>query len=86
MEESARNGVDQDTIEWMRMGTLAFDSMSCKAKVKFYPHSNELIGFEQGALKEDVLLKELDALDKSSAYVNIRPDITQKLLISIYTS
>ena len=49
------------------MGSLSFDSMSIKNKVKFDPHSNELVGFAEGALKEDVLLRELVALDATTA-------------------
>ena len=41
------------------MGSLAFDFMSIKDKVKFNPHLIKLVGFEQEALSEDVLLKEL---------------------------
>ena len=59
-----KNGANNDSVKWMRMGSLAFDSMSIKSKVKFDPHTNELVDFEEGALKEDVLLKELKALDK----------------------
>jgi len=47
----------------MQIGSLAFDSMLIRDKVKFGPHSRELVGFEQGALKEDVLMHELAALD-----------------------
>lgn len=70
----------------MRIGTMAFDSMSYKAKVKFDLHSHELVGFEQGTLKEDTLLKELVVLDNSPTDVSIRSELTNQLLIFIYTS
>ena len=71
--------------EWMRMGSLSFDSMSIKAKIKFDPHSNELVGFAEGGLQEDVLMKELGELDSSSSQKN-RPDLSQQFLVFIFSS
>ena len=61
------NGSNDDQIIWIHMGSLSFDSMSIEAKVKSKPHTHELVGFSEGAFKEDVLLKELDALDAGSS-------------------
>ena len=72
-----QNGMTDDQIEWMRMGSLSFDSMSIKNKVKFDPNTHELVGFAEGALKEDVLLQELDALDVSDEKKVTRPDLSQ---------
>ena len=85
------NGKSDSSIQWMRMGSLPFDSMSIKNKVKFDPHTHELVGFEEGALKENVLLKELEALDQQSAggtvqKKSLRPDLSQQFLIFVYTS
>lgn len=63
LEESKKKKMDENRSEWMRMGSFAFDSMSIKNKVKFDAHSMELVEFEEGTLKEDVLLKELNVLD-----------------------
>jgi len=64
------NGADENKVEWMHMGSLVFNSMSIKNKVKFDPHSNELVRFKENTLKEDVLLKELNALDTLSSNVD----------------
>ena len=60
-------GKSKSYLEWMRMGSLAFDSMSIKDNVKFDPHTNEIVGFEQGTLKEDVLLRELNDLEQKQS-------------------
>lgn len=79
-----------NTNEWRRVRSLAFDSTWIKANVKFDPHSKELVGFEEGALKEDVLLKELAGLDVESSNPNAkkspRLDLSQQFPIFIYTS
>ena len=87
MDKANENGQSAKKIEWMRMGSLSFDSMSIKNKVKYDPHSNELVGFAEGALKEDVLLSELNALYASSPKKkDLRPDLSQQFLVFIFTS
>ena len=51
-----------------------------KNKVKFNPCSQELVGFEQGTLKEDVLLQGLDALDKQSTDSSGEKEILRQYL------
>jgi len=68
----------------MRMGPLAFDSMSIKSKVKYDPYSNELVGFAERALKEDVLLKELNA--STSNNNDMRPVLAQQFMVFIFIS
>ena len=58
--------------------------MSIKNKVKYDPNSHELVGFAEGALKEDVLLRESDALDVSG--YNKRPVLSQQFMVFIFTS
>ena len=88
-EGKVEEGKGADT-EWMRMGSLAFDAMSIKEKVKFDPHSNELVGFEQGALTENVLLKEMEELDASATQKDelksLRPSLSKQFLIFIFTT
>ena len=94
MKEGKTKGMADCRVEWMRMGSLSFDSMSIMAKVKFDPHSNELVGFQEGALKEDVVMRELDEFDKQqssssntdSARKSIRPDLSQQFLVFIFSS
>ena len=69
----------------MRIGTMAFDSMSYKAKVKFDLHLHKLVGFEKEALKEDVLLKELEGLDNSLTDLSLISKLTQQISIFIFT-
>ena len=57
MSKAKADGGNDSKIEWIRMGYLSFDSMSIKNKVKYNPYSNELVGFAEGGLKEDGLLK-----------------------------
>lgn len=45
-----------------------------------------LVGFEQVALKEDVLLKEINALNYTPSNTNGRPDLSQQFMIFIFTS
>ena len=66
-KERKENGLSKGKLEWMQMGSLTFDSMSIQDKVKFDPHSRELVGFEQGTLKEDVLMHKLAALDSQQS-------------------
>ena len=73
------------------MGSLVFDSMSIKDKVKFYPRKNELVVFELGSLKEDVLLRKLKYLEQPQSTDNndkksTRPGLSQQFLIFIFSS
>ena len=87
MRKAKEDGANDSKLEWMRMGSLSFDSMSIKNKVKYDSHSNELVGFAEGTLKEDVLLKELNALDESSSNSkDLRPELSQQFLVFIFTS
>jgi len=52
-----------DEREWRCMRSSGSDSMSMKKKGKHEAHLIELVGCEEGARKEDVLLQELLALD-----------------------
>ena len=87
IKKARGDGLDNGKIGWIRMGSLSFDSMSIKNKVKFDPHSNELVGFAEGALKEDVLLRELVALDATTAVKKqLRPELSQQFMVFIFTS
>lgn len=70
-------GITDSKIEWMWMGSLSFDSMSIKNKVNFNHHTQELVGFAEGFLTDDVLIQELDALDSSYEIKALRSDLSQ---------
>ena len=88
MNQAEKEG--KKDLEWMRVGSLAFDSMSIKAKVKYDPHSHELVGFEHGALDEDVLLKEMGIVKQipssKADQETERPGLTKQMLIFMFTS
>ena len=85
--EDAEDGSDESKELWTCMGSLSFDSMSIKNKVKSDPNTHELVGFSEGALKEEVLLRELDALDSSSSNTkDLRLALSQQFMVFICTS
>ena len=84
MKTAKDDGKTDRQIEWMRMGSLSFDAMSIKNKVKYDPNSHELVSFAEGALKEDNLLREFDAIDASG--YNERPALSQQFMVFIFTS
>ena len=91
MSEGEKNRMTDSRLEWMRMGSLLFDYMLIKNKVKFDPHTHELVGFNEGALKKDVLMKELESLDdqqstSGSSKTLVRPELSQQFLIFIFSS
>ena len=45
-----------------------------------------MVGFEQGALKEDLLLRELDLLDSNGDKKTLCLSLSQQMMICIYTS
>ena len=71
----------------MHIGLLSFDLMSIENKVKSNPNSHELVGFAEGALKEDVLLRELDILDTLAPNYNDElPTLSQQFVVFIFAS
>ena len=72
---------------WRRTGILKFDEMSIKEKIVYNRHTNEIIGFVEGGLDEDVLQSEFDALATSGEDENndgdTLPSIAKHILVFI---
>lgn len=60
------NPIDLDQsiehMKWKRSGALKFDEIKIKEKIVFNPHTNEIIGFEDGVFNIDVITTELAAI------------------------
>jgi len=48
--------------EWLRMVSLKFDACHICDKVKYNPHTNQLVGFSHDAFDKNVLLEDLNKL------------------------
>ena len=78
-----------NSVKWTRMGPLSFDSMSIKNKIKFDPYSQELVGFEEGGLNEDILIRKLGSLDNQKSNdgtKTFRAGSSQQFLIFIFNN
>ena len=80
----------QQVIQWKRYGVLKFDEMKIKDKVIYNPHTNEIIGFEDGACNKDVMTTKLaniiggDTDKDESDDSRDKPSIAKHILISMF--
>ena len=52
----------KETDDWQRMVSLKFDACHICDKVKYNPHTNQLVGFSYDAFDKNVLLEDLNKL------------------------
>ena len=52
----------EETDDWLKMVSLKFDACHIADKVKYNPHTNQLVGFSYNAFDKDVLLEDLNKL------------------------
>ena len=54
--------LEHEDDDWMKMVSLKFDACHICDKVKYNPHTNQLVGFTYNAFDKDVLLEDLNKL------------------------
>ena len=69
--------------EWARKVILKFNEMKVNKKIVYKFHTHEIIGFEEGALKIDVLKKEFNSLRQISDPQSKIPSVAKHILLFI---
>ena len=52
----------EESDDWLKMVSLKFDAVHICDKVKYNPHTNQLVGFAYDAFDKNVLLEDLNKL------------------------
>ena len=92
LEKKSNAGYTPEEDIWKRSGILKWDKMKVKEKIVYNPRTHEIVGFVEGAVEEDVILKSFNDFINSGETnenedvksIDKRPAVAQHILVFMF--